>query len=207
MKLMSTYGTNKQNTNHKTRRLYKNDNKEQVSTDFYYPEIMSNHFKFRHAVDDHNAKRHAPICLEHAWATKYWPHRPFSFLLAITEVNVNLAEAYFINKTNAMPQLQFRKLLAQDLINNHYLMREKSPQEVRKRKRKAALAVHCLVSLKPYRKFQGTRAVKSNSKYPQATCTMGHRKVRTYCACSPGILRCDQCFAMHCVEIEMTSTA
>ena len=207
MKLMSTYGTNERNTNHKTRRLYKNDNKEQVSTDFYYPEIMSNHFKFRHAVDDHNAKRHAPICLEHVWATKYWPHRPFSFLLAITEVNVNLAEAYFINKTNAMPQLQFRKLLAQDLINNHYLMREKSPQEVRKSKRKAALAVHCLVSLKPYRKFQGTRAVKSNSKYPQATCTMGHRKVRTYCACSPGILRCDQCFAMHCVEIEMTSTA
>jgi hypothetical protein len=173
-----------------------------VSTCINYPEIMSNHYKFRLAVNDHNAKRHSPICLEHVWATKYWPHRLFSFLLAVTEVNVNLAEAHFVLKTRPRPQLQFRKLLANDLINNPYLVEENVQQEVQKNKEKAALEVHCLKKLKPYRKFSGTRQVKANSKYPQATYIMGHRKVRTYCACSPRVLRCDQCFAMYYVEIE-----
>ena len=79
MKVMATYGTNERNENHRTRRIYKDKEKKQVSTSFYYPEIMSNHYKFRHAVDDHNAKRHSPICLEYVCATKYLPHRPFSF--------------------------------------------------------------------------------------------------------------------------------
>ena len=135
MKVMATYGTNERNENHRTRRIYKDKEKKQVSTSFYYPEIMSNHYKFRHAVDDHNAKRHSPICLEYVWATKYWPHRPFSFLLAVTEVNVNLAEAHFVLKTKSRPQLQFRKLLANDLINNPYLVEENVQQEVRKSKR------------------------------------------------------------------------
>ena len=60
---------------------------------FHYPEVIHNHFTFRHTVDDHNGKRHSPICLEYVWATKRWAHRPFSFLLAISEVNTNLAEA------------------------------------------------------------------------------------------------------------------
>ena len=44
--------------------------KKTVTTNFCYPEVVSNHFKFRHAVDDHNAKRHAPISLEYVCATK-----------------------------------------------------------------------------------------------------------------------------------------
>ena len=153
-------------------------------------------------MDDHNAKRHAPICLEHVWATKHWPHRPFSFLLAITEVNVNLAEAYFVRHKAPRPQLEFRKLIAKDLINNEYLMQEITKQEPRRSKQKLALATHCLQSLPPYKKFIGSKIRKAKSKYPQATCVSGHRKVRTYCVCSPGILRCDQCFAIHCVEID-----
>lgn len=71
MKIMSTYGTNERNENHRTRRVYKDENNKLVSTLFNYPEVISNHFKFRHAVDDHNGRRHSPICLEHVWATKY----------------------------------------------------------------------------------------------------------------------------------------
>ena len=60
-----------------------------------YCQILSNHFLYRHAVDDHNAKRHSPISLEVVWATKWWPNRVFAFLLAIMEVNCFLAESYF----------------------------------------------------------------------------------------------------------------
>ena len=85
MKLMSTYGTNEQILSHKTKHDYMNSERKKVSVTFNYPEVVSDHFKYRHSVDDHNAKRHAPICLEHVLATKYWPHMPFSFLLAVTE--------------------------------------------------------------------------------------------------------------------------
>ena len=75
-------------------------------------------------------------------------------------------------------------------------------KELRRSKRKLALTAYCLQSLSPYRKFIGSQIKQAKSKYPQSTCTSGHRKVRTYCVCSPGILRCVQCFTMHCLEIE-----
>ena len=69
MKLMSTYGTNELQMDHPTQQIYTEKNKE-VKKEFHYPEVVSNHFKYRHSVDDHNAKRHSPICLEHVWATR-----------------------------------------------------------------------------------------------------------------------------------------
>ena len=86
-------------------------------------------------MDDHNAKqRHAPIWLEHVWATKYWPHMPFAFLLSVTEVNVILSEAYFVHHNTHRPQLESRKLIAKDLIDNEYLKKEISSQEIYKSK-------------------------------------------------------------------------
>ena len=109
--------------------------KKTVTTNFCYPKVLSNHFKFRHAVDDHNAKRHAPISLEYVCTTKYWLHCPFSFLLAINEVNTNLAEAFFARNSTPRPQLEFRKLLTRDLINNEYLIQEQNKLGFRRSKR------------------------------------------------------------------------
>ena len=103
MKLMSVYGTNERIANHTTRQECVNLEEKQVSQSFCYPKVISNHFKFQHSVDDHNAKRHAKICLEHVLATKCWPQMPFLFLLAITELNVNLAEAYFVHHEAPRP--------------------------------------------------------------------------------------------------------
>ena len=87
-------------------------------------------------MDDKNAKRNAPVCLEHVWATKYWHNIPFSFLLAVTDVNVNLAEAFFVRHNAPMPHLEFKKLIVKDLINNKCLMEEfTSVQEIRKASR------------------------------------------------------------------------
>ena len=46
--------------------------------------------------------------------------------------------------------------------------------------------------------------MKSTSKYPQATCEGGHRKIRIYYKCSPGILQCNLCFTTHCMKDDST---
>ena len=93
MSLMSSYGTNDRLNGKETRRDWK-EGSANMSTRFKYPEVIHNHFQYRHAVDDHNAKRHSPISIEVVWATKHWPNRVFCFLLSITEVNCFLAETY-----------------------------------------------------------------------------------------------------------------
>ena len=111
---------------------------------FNYPEVVGNHFLYRHSVDDHNNKQHSPISLEVVWATKNWPNRVFSFLLSVTEVNVNLAATYFCGQ-NQMGQVKFCKLLAQNLIyNTHYNeVSDKTPNKKWKQRETG----HCLIML------------------------------------------------------------
>ena len=95
MSLMSTYGTNERcgwEVHHDWK-----ENGIKKSTTFQYPEVVDNHFKYRHYVDDHNGKRHSPISMEVVWATKHWPNRVFTFLLSISEVNCWLAETQFMS--------------------------------------------------------------------------------------------------------------
>ena len=55
MSLMSTYGTNQRVDGKETRRDWK-ENGINKTTMFKYPEVIDNHFRYRHSVDDHNAK-------------------------------------------------------------------------------------------------------------------------------------------------------
>ena len=89
-----------------------------VTQSLYNPELICNHFKFRHYVNDYNDKRY-----------EYWPHRPFSFLLAIMEVNANLAEAYFVCQKVHKPQLEFRTFIPKDIKHNKYLIEDQSIYE------------------------------------------------------------------------------
>ena len=119
MSLMSTYGTN-QRSDKETPREWVDGSRNSQKMKFNYPEVVGNHFLYCHSVDDHNNKWHSPISLEVVWATKYWPNQVFSFLLSITEVNVNLAATYFGGQEQ-MGQINFHKKLAKTLIfNTHY---------------------------------------------------------------------------------------
>ena len=134
------------------------------SVTFKYPEVIHNHFMFRHAVDDHNGKRHSPISLEVVWATKRWANRVFAFLLSITEVNCFLAESHFTDRKSGS-MLEFRKQLAYKLIENDYL--EKEEAALRRWSTRIQEGIgHGLLSLPPFKKFVGTRIVTSMSKYP-----------------------------------------
>ena len=55
MSLMSTYGTNQRVNRKETRRDWKEDGVSKT-TMFKYPEVIDNHFRYRHSVNDHNAK-------------------------------------------------------------------------------------------------------------------------------------------------------
>jgi hypothetical protein len=73
MKLMSTYGMNERVVGKWKRRAYKiGGQRHKVS--FQYPEVVHNHFRYRHVIGDHNSKCHSPISLEVTWATKWSPH-------------------------------------------------------------------------------------------------------------------------------------
>ena len=96
-----------------------------------YPEVIGTHFLFQHLVDDHNNKRHLPISNEEIWARKWWPTRVFAFLLAVTEVNVSLGMVEFCDNAPTS-QIEFRKKLADVLINNEYFNEEDDKTPVKK---------------------------------------------------------------------------
>lgn len=170
---------------------------------FQYTEVFANHYKYRGIIDSHNAKLHAPISLETMWATKSWHHRVFAFLLAVTEVNTYQAANYFYDK-KFESMLAFRKALAEYMIYNDYLIKEELkelPESPRRSSRPSILAKHVIFSLPKKRKFCNTQIVESESNYPQFKCTGCHRRVRSYCRCSPGTIRCNDCFAKHYASI------
>jgi hypothetical protein len=96
MRMMATGGPNSVDDSCKTTtRTWKRGN-EEISTTFQYPRPFDWHFRYRHAVDDHNNLRHALPSVEDTWVTKRWECRVFSFILAITEINAFLALRYFV---------------------------------------------------------------------------------------------------------------
>ena len=117
MSLMSMYRTEERMGVEKTW-TYKNS-LGTITVRFHYPETIHNHFKYRHIVDDHSAKRQSPMCLEETWLTHWLANRGFVFILAVSEVSAMLCETYF-SQTKQPRMLDFRKQLASELITNYY---------------------------------------------------------------------------------------
>ena len=80
--------------------------------------------------------------------TTRWPNHVFCFLLAVTMVNVQNAGVYFCNLPK-VDSLTARKLIAQQLIENKYLIADRLQQ---KRPRRGETS-HRLISLPTSRKF------------------------------------------------------
>ena len=178
---------------------------------FKYNDVFDNHFLFRHIVDDHNHLRHLVLSIEQTWATCHWPHRVFSFLLAITEVNCFKAMHYFVWKplgTQDAPKdlHTFRKKLAFQLINNPYIEEtiavEKNVNKKRKSRRMIAKQEHCMETAPFFAQnfVAGKWICTSPSQYAKHRCKTKNcqKRVRTYCACSVGVWMCKDCFGNHC---------
>ena len=187
--MMSTYGTLKKVG--ETRRRVVGQHQHL----FRYPEVISNHYAYRDAVDNHNALRMDPISLEETWKTIRWPLRVFQFLLAITEVNCKLAKEH-LYKGGEESQQSFRKKFANELIHNEY--REQRVYSPIKRKVNNNPDIeHQLIPLPPYKNFNGSRIVKVKTRCVQRKCSCGATRCNTYCICSPGVFLCSSCFYAH----------
>ena len=205
MRMMATGGPNSVDDSCKTTtRTWKRGN-EEISTTFQYPRPFDWHFRYRHAVDDHNNLRHALPSVEDTWVTKRWECRVFSFILAITEINAFLALRYFVFGNDTIKGcptlLVFRRRLAWQLINNPWIRQEQQVSD----ERVWPGAIHRLITAPDHaRKWSGgTFICDANQKYQQHFCSgKCGKRIRTYCACDPSKWLCRNCLPNHILNVE-----
>ena len=206
MKMMTTYGAlNPYSYERDSKRYLKDSDGNTTITTFKYTEPYSNHYRFRHSIDDHNNLRHQLPSIEGTWVTQRWPIRVLGFLLAISEVNTFLAFRHFIwhAEKEFLTLRTFRRRLALALIDNEYLIDQ---EEQRKSKRLRAMEdnLHVLESAPPHAKgfFNGKWKKGARFKYQQYTCrgTNCTKKTRNYCSCLPGHWLCRECHAKHVID-------
>lgn len=198
MKIMSTYGG----------LIVKDGERDSIRTTagnrvtFKYTEVFSNHFQFRHAVDDHNNLRQGEISLEQTWGTHRWPLRIFAFILAVVEVNCYLAFRYFVwtKEAEKYDFIPFRKRLAKALIHNEYIV-PTTPNGGIRRSRRQTENRHTLETAPSHatKIVNGAWEKTAKKKHQQYTCKGAKCKklIRTYCACSPGMWMCRGCHDVH----------
>ena len=172
---------------------------------FKYTRPFDWHFRYRHAVDDHNNLRHTLPSLEDTWTTQRWEIRVFTFLLAITEVNVYLTLKHFVcvgNFSTFLPQyIDFRRKFAWMLIDNAYI-----PGEERLEEPPTTLpgVVHDVATAPNHAsEFRNRKWVcKAAKKYQQYTCKwVGCKNLtRTYCPCNPGYWLCPSHILRHSMD-------
>ena len=129
---------------------------------------FSNHFDYRHVIDDHNNLRHQLPAIEQVWTTHRWATRVFSFILAVVEVNCYLAFRYFIwNKEEKQTLSEFWSDLAWALIDNDFIDEEIETISPAKQRRRQV--EHKLVSAPvKAKKWDGCKWIKSSKqRYPQ----------------------------------------
>ena len=72
---------------------------------FKYPEAVADHYRYREAVDNHNALRYyggTRIGLENTQVTTWWPIQVSNFFIACNEVNAYLAMKYFFKRDDSL---------------------------------------------------------------------------------------------------------
>ncbi len=121
MMLMATYGTIER-VGQEQSWTWKSKNTE-CRIAFQSPELVHNHFKYKHAVNDHNNRRQAPISIERDWSTNWWPHWVFAFLIAITEVTVIKVSINLFKNADIGTFISWKRL-SEELINIPYLLKE-----------------------------------------------------------------------------------
>ena len=201
LSFMSSFGTGQRMGGHQQRTVVGEDG-AQKKVKFQYPEIVHNHYSYRDAVDNHNGRRMFPVAIEEQLKTHRWPNWVFQFLIAVTEVNVNYGMHYFFG-SNLEEQIDFRFALAQEMKFNPYITEEAGSRTSLGRMC-TIVDTHDHLSIPPYKTFSGIEMVSCRTKYIQRNCICGKPNMRHYCSCSPGTIRCKDCFKKHILEVNRT---
>jgi hypothetical protein len=177
------------------------ENGVQQVKEFAYSLPFDWHFRYRHAVDDHNNLRHALPSLEDTWVTQRWELRVFAFILAISEVNAYLAIRYVTGKKEMPTLLNFRRKLAWQLICNPDLVEEHVEHYQMNLEGRHTLC-RAPAHAQLYRNRQWhTSALQRYQQHNCSTPTCPNR-IRTYCACAIGVWMCGTCHVAHVLDVE-----
>jgi hypothetical protein len=207
MKIMASWMTLEELEGANTRRDYKDRDGRSLQRLFTYRQPFGLHFRYRHQIDDHNNRRHAPISLERTWATKFWPDRNFAWYLAVSEVNAALADGHFRRNGIPLPSLEFRKALAKEMLENTVGINV-DDTGLPRRSTRAPIRVPCApVKQKHYfgrynkstKKFEITK-----QKYQKQRCSNRPecpKHTRIYCKCTLGLYLCNTCFVKHKLDV------
>jgi len=201
MKMMATGGPLISNESCNLQRRRFEEGGVEVTRTFQFPLPYDWHYKFRHAVDDHNNLRHSVPSVEGTIITTRWEMRVFSFLLAVCEVNAFLTYRFFC-KPDPVPTLQqFRSKLAWQLIKNRWIMEHNANVQ------QEMCEVHQLMKAPAHAtKFSRGRWVcNAKLRYQNYACTVKKcgeppKRCKTYCSCTPGVWICQYCHAAHVIS-------
>ena len=201
MKMMATGGPLIANETCKEQKRRFVEDGVEVSRTFKFPLPYDWHYKYRHAIDDHNNLRHSLPSIEGTIMTTRWELRVFSFLLAVSEVNAFLTYRFFC-KPDKIPTLQeFRHKLAWQLIKNRWVMEQDEDEQ------QEVCAVHQLMKAPPHatKYARGRWVCTAKLRYQNYPCTFKNcgnppKRVKTYCSCHIGKWICQYCHAAHVVK-------
>jgi hypothetical protein len=104
MKMMATRGPLISNDSYKMQKQKCTEGGVKMMRMFQFPLLYNWHYKYRHAINNHNNLRHLLPSIEHTIMRTRWEMRVFS-VLAVSEVNAFLAYRFFC-KPNPVPTLQ-----------------------------------------------------------------------------------------------------
>jgi hypothetical protein len=197
--MMATYGTMREVEDGNARRTINNS-----VVSFKYIEPYYNHYKFRHQIDDHNAKRHQPISVEEVLGVRNWAKRHFTWLIAVTEVNVKLG----ITKNEKISMIAHRRILAKQLMGYSDGLEEVDEgRSLRRSKRRRRFRDHELRK-KPQNCGRWDENLKNwvhvATVYCDLPCAKCGKRCRTYCECNKGIALCPQCHGQHVVDVKQS---
>jgi hypothetical protein len=186
MKLMATGGPLIPNDSCKMQKRKWTEGGVEMMRTFQFPLPYDWHYKYHHAINDHNNLRHSLPLIEHTITTTRWEMRVFSFVMAVLEVNAFLAYRNFC-KPDPVPTLQqFRHKLAWQLIKNKYLLEEDSSEQ------REVSSVHQLMHALPHAsKFaKGKWVCSAKLRHQNYACTIKNcgkqpKRIKTYCSCTP----------------------
>lgn len=118
--IVGTCGTTIEGESAKKRRV--TDTGEVYYKQVPRPKVVQDYHEAAPALDVHNHIRQDGLALEKAWGTHRWYHRVIASLLGIIECNAYLAFNYFRAKEQRTDHVSFTQALAEQLINNPWLV-------------------------------------------------------------------------------------
>jgi hypothetical protein len=199
MKMMATSGSLMADDSCRTTSRRWVENGTEKTKEFSYTLPFDHHFRYRHAVDDHNNLRHSLPSWEDTWVTQRWELRVLAFVIAVCEVNAYLAIRFTEGKTSMPTLLNFRRKYGWQLIMNDDLV-----EDTVEHYQLTLEGAHTLCRAPPHARVFRNRhwicdAMQRYQQYACGGCRCSNR-IRTYCACRPGVWLCGTCHVRHVLD-------